>query len=123
MYPPATLRSLVSGFNRILHSNRASFSVLDKGDPRFRDLLKILDTLTSELNRQGIGATKNSAKVIEAEHEDLFWEISLLGYSTPKLLQRTVFLCWPELCTQRSARTARPSSLTICPYTIRYKCV
>ena len=63
VYPPATLRSLVSGLNRILHSNRAPFSVLDKGDPRFRDLLKTLDTLTSELHRLGIGATKNSAKV------------------------------------------------------------
>ena len=43
------------------------------------------------MHRQGVGATKNSAKVIEAKHEDLFWEKSLLGYSTPKLLQRTVF--------------------------------
>ena len=73
------------------YSNRAPFSVLDKGDPRLRELLITLYTLTSELHRQGIGATKNSAKVIEAEHEDLFWEKSLLGYSTPKLLQRTVF--------------------------------
>ena len=64
---------------------------MDKADPRFHDLLITLYTLTSELHRQGVGATKNSAKLIEAKHEDLFWEKSLLGYSTPKLLQRTVF--------------------------------
>ena len=38
--------------------------------------LKILDSLSSELHRQGIGATKNSAKVIDPKHEDIFWEKS-----------------------------------------------
>ena len=37
-YPPATLRSLVSGLNRELKRNKAPFSVLDKSDARFRDL-------------------------------------------------------------------------------------
>jgi len=90
-YPPATLRSLVSGLNRVLQSNKAPFSVLDKSDYRFRDLLKTLDSLSSELHRRGIGATKDSAKVIDPKHEDIFWEIGLLGYTTPKIIQRTVF--------------------------------
>ena len=37
-YPPATLRSLVSGLNRELQRNKAPFSVLDNSDARFRDL-------------------------------------------------------------------------------------
>ena len=90
-YPPGTIRSLVSGLNRVLQSNKAPFSVLDKSDHRFRDLLKTLDSLSSELHRQGIGATKNSAKVIDPKHEDVFWQKSLLGFSTPKVLQHTVF--------------------------------
>ena len=90
-YPPATLRSLLSGVNRILQENKAPFSILDKDDRRFKDLLKTLDTLCSDLHRQGIGATKNSAKVIEPIHEDIFWQKGLLGFSTPKVLQRTVF--------------------------------
>ena len=72
VYPPASLRSLVSGLNRILQGNKAPFSVLDKADPCFRVLIKTLDTLTSELHRQGVGVTRNSAKVIEASHEDYF---------------------------------------------------
>ena len=90
-YPPATLRSLVSGLNRELQRNKAPFSVLDKSDARFRDLLHTLDTLTCKLHKEGLGAVKNSAKVISREHEDMFWEKDLLGYSTPKILQKTVF--------------------------------
>ena len=83
---------VVSGLNRVLQGNKAPFSVLDKGDARFRDVLKTLDSLSSDMHRQGIGATKNSAKVIEYEHEDIFWQKSLLGCSTPMVLQRTVFV-------------------------------
>lgn len=90
-YPPATLRSLLSGVNRKLQENKAPFSILDKDDHRFKDLLKTMDTVCSDLHRQGIGATKNSAKVIELDHEDTFWRKGLLGYSTPKILQRTIF--------------------------------
>ena len=89
--PPATLRSLVSGLNRVVQSNKAPFSALDKSDHRFRDLLKTLDSLSSELHSQGIGATKNSAEVIDPKHEDIFWEKSLIGDATPKVIQRTVF--------------------------------
>ena len=67
-YPPSTLRSLISGLNQVLQSNQAPFSVLDKGDYRFRNLLKTRDSLSSELHSAGIGATENSAKVIEVEH-------------------------------------------------------
>ena len=34
---------------------------------------------------------KYTAKVIDPKHEDIFWQKGLLGYSTPKVLQRTVF--------------------------------
>ena len=74
-----------------MQNNQVPFSVVDKGDPRFRPLLKTLDSLSSELHRSGVGVAKNSAKVIESDHESLFWEKGLLGSSTPKVLQRTVF--------------------------------
>ena len=87
----ATLRSLVSGLNRELQRNQAPFSVLDMSDSRFRDLLRTLDSLTCKLHKNGVGVVKQSAKVISIEHEDIFWEKGLLGFSTPKTLQRTVF--------------------------------
>jgi len=68
-YPPA-LRSLLSGVNYVLQK-KAPFSIpkLGKGDYRFKDLLHTLDSLCSDLHRQGIEATKNSAKVIELDLE------------------------------------------------------
>ncbi len=90
--PPGTLRSLVCGINRVFQSNKGPFSVLDKGDPRFRELLESMDFLGSELHKQGIGAVKKSAAVIDPKHEDLWWEQSLRGLSSPRVLQRTVFV-------------------------------
>ena len=90
-YPPASLRSLLSGLNRILQSNGATFSILDKFNPCFRALLKTLDSQSSKLHSHGIGAERKSAIPIQSEHEDLFWEKGLLGSLTPKVLQRTVF--------------------------------
>ena len=66
---------------------QATFSAVDKGDPRFYLLLKTLVSLTRELHRSAI---KNSAKMIKIEHERLLWEKELLGMSIPKMLQRTV---------------------------------
>ena len=65
--------------------------MLDKTNPCFRDLLKTLDSVSSDLHRQGVGATKHSAPIISQEHEELFWKKGLLGLSSPKVLQRTVF--------------------------------
>ena len=54
-------------------------------------MLKTLDSLSSEMHRSGVGTIRNSAKVIDIEHERIFWEKGLLGMSTPKILQRAVF--------------------------------
>ena len=82
----------MSGVNHVLQGSKAPFSIFDKDDCRFKDLLKTLDTLCSDLHRQGIGSTKNSVIVIELDDEGRFWQKDLLGFSTPKLLQYTVFL-------------------------------
>ena len=82
---------MICGLNRVLQRNKAPFSVVDKNDHRFRDLIKTLDSLSSDLHRQGVGAVKHNAKVIDPKHEDVFWREGLLGYSSPKVLQLTVF--------------------------------
>jgi len=38
------------------------------------------------VHRSGIGAIKNSAKVIEIEHERIYWEKGVLGMLMPKIL-------------------------------------
>ena len=90
-YPPVTLRSLLSGLNRILQKNGTQFSVLDKSDLRFRELLNTLDVVSSALHKEGIGSKKKSAGIIDVEHENMFWEKKLLGYLSPRALQHAVF--------------------------------
>ena len=91
LYPPSTLYSLLSGINHVMQSNKVPFSVLDRSNVHFRELLNTLDTLSSQLHKDGVGVTRHSAPVITPEHEELFWEKGLLGYSSPKVLQHTVF--------------------------------
>ena len=71
-YPPTTIRSILSGLNRIYKESKAPFSIFDKANPAFRELHLTLDTVTSDLHREGIGVSKKSALVISFEHENLF---------------------------------------------------
>jgi hypothetical protein len=50
-----------------------------------------LDTLTSQLYREGVGVVRKSAQMILKEHEDVFWEKELLGTCSPRVLRLTVF--------------------------------
>ena len=50
-----------------------------------------MDSVSSNLHCQGIGANRNSAPVIDPRDENLFWERGLLGYRPAKVLQHTVF--------------------------------
>ena len=90
-YPPPTIRSLHSGINHTLQENKVPFSIFDRQNIHFRELGNTLDVVSSTLHREGIGVQKKHAAVIEADHEKKFWEKALLGYSSPRILQRTVF--------------------------------
>ena len=90
-YLPATIRNMFSGIYREMQKNKVPFSILDKGDHRFRDLHLTLDSVSSDLHRQGIGIGRKHAAVISAEDEDRFWETGALGKSSPTVLQNTVF--------------------------------
>jgi hypothetical protein len=76
-----------------LKDNGATFSDLDKRKLCFRELLLTLDSVTSGLHRQGIGATWKSVPIISREHKMLFWEKGLLGSENPKSFQTAVFFC------------------------------
>ena len=88
-YNPGTVRSLLCGLNRAMKEYDAPFSILDKGDSAFLDLQHTLDTVTSALHQDGIGATKNSAAVTR-EHEALFWDKGLLGCTDPNWIKETL---------------------------------
>ena len=90
-YPAATLRSLLSALNRTLKSNKAPFSILDRQNIAFRPLMLTLDSISSDLHRDGVDVKRNSAMIISKEDEDRFWEKGLLGTSSPRVLRLSVF--------------------------------
>lgn len=54
VYTPATPQSLGNGINYILQGNRDPFSILDKADVWFFNIVRTLNTLTRELHRHGV---------------------------------------------------------------------
>ena len=90
-YPPATIRSLLNGLNRILKENKTPFSILDNDDPLFRYLHHTMDSVSSELHKKGIRTEHKHAAVIATEEEDCLWAAGSLGTTMPLSLQHTVF--------------------------------
>ena len=89
LYPPATIRSLLCGLNRILKANKVPFSIFDKEDSRF---LNTIDSVSSELHKKGVGSQQKQGEVITREDEDTLWNKGILGQSTPQMLQHTIFV-------------------------------
>ena len=69
-----------------MKGRKAPFSILDKSNPSFRELMLTLDSVTSELHRDGVSVSKKSATVVTFEHEALFWEKKILSYDHPTSL-------------------------------------
>ena len=90
-YPPATLRLLLSGINHILKANKAPFSIFNKEDPVFHNLMLTMNSLSSNLHSKGIGAQWRSIEITVREDEDLFWAKGSLGSGSPQMLKHTVF--------------------------------
>ena len=91
-YPPATIRCLLSAFQREMQDNKLSYRLFDRSDLRFQDLRKTLDTVCVSLRKDGIGALQQHAAVISPADEDLMWESGTLGMDNPWALTRATFV-------------------------------
>ena len=90
-YLPASLRCLLSALNIILQDNKVPFSVFNKKDPQFGDLMRTLDSVSSELHWEVVGSQCKYSSVISYEDEDVLWEKGLLGDHSPRVLWDTLF--------------------------------
>ena len=58
-----------------------------------------LDTISSDLHRQGIRAQHKHASVITVDDENVLWEQGKFGDTSPRVLQHTVFFyCGLQFC-------------------------
>ena len=90
-YPPSTIRSLLSTFQRVMQGNKVTFRFFDKSDLKFRDLRNTLDSVCVSLRKEGIGAVRKHAAVISLDDERIMWESGVLGTDSPWALVHAVF--------------------------------
>ncbi len=81
----------MSGLNREFANNKVEFGILEKVDRDFLDLRRTLDTVNSELHRDGIGVSTKHASTLSKEDEDMCWTKGTVSFSTLIVLQHTVF--------------------------------
>lgn len=82
-YPPTSLKSLVSGFQRILrHTGWANLSLLDSSQKPFKEFHEAMEARCNELLKQGIGVMKKQAQIITEQQEQNLWEKEVLSLET-----------------------------------------
>ena len=92
-YPPKTVHQLLSGLQRsMVEKNPNSPKFLDRNNVAFRELHRSCDAIYRDLHRQGFGASVSHAVPFTCDEEELLWSRGILSDSTPKGLQRAVFL-------------------------------
>ena len=74
-----------------MQAKKSPFLLLGGSDRRFRELHLTLDSVSSDLHRQSVGAVRKSAAVISVEDKEHLWERGAMGTTTPSILQNTVF--------------------------------
>ena len=90
-YPATSIRSLLSGIQRVLQANKVPFNLFDKSDLRFRDIHMTLDTVSVSIRKEGVGTEVKHANVISMEDEDSMWEKGVIDTTSPWALLRAAF--------------------------------
>lgn len=91
-YTPKSLYYLACGLFRHLRDIEIfGMNFLDHNDDIFARTRKVLDARMKSLVAQGIGTTTRQADPILPEQEDILWEKEVLGSSSAKSVQNTVF--------------------------------
>ncbi len=103
-FPAKTLYQLLCGVLRFMRKqDPLAPNFLDQTDGRFQELRGTCESVFRQLHLSGIGANPKKAPVISREEENRLWETGVLGCSTPKALQRSVyFYLGKNFCKNRS---------------------
>ena len=64
---------------------------MNQKDERFKRIHTVLDNLSRQLHKDGIGATKSQAQVVTVAEEKQLWTSGVLGTHSPEALQNAVF--------------------------------
>lgn len=88
-YEPDSLRTMLASLDRYLRETGKSYSILS--DKKFQTSRQVLNGKAIELREQGKGKKPRKADALSKEEEEMLWNKGVLGISTPKNLNFTVF--------------------------------
>lgn len=72
---------------------------MNQKDDRFNRLHTVLDNLSRQLHKEGIGTSKAQARVVTVAEEEQLWDSEVIGIDTPEALLNAVFFyCGIYLC-------------------------
>lgn len=91
-FPPSSLSALLSGISRqIQKCNPKGFNIMDTKDQLFQRLHAVRDTVYHALHKEGVGTTREQARIITYEEKEQLWVLGILGTHTPQALLNAVF--------------------------------
>ena len=91
-YPPNSVYQILCGILRFMRKQDPFVpNFLDQKDGRFHELHGTCESVFRELRQDGVGANPQETPNISKLEENHLWAAGILGCSSPKALQRTVF--------------------------------
>ena len=99
-YSPKTLLQLATNLQSYaLKENPNSCRFMDSKNPVFKPFHNVLNNTSRKLLSEGIGATKNQARVVTPNEESMLWEKGTIGTHSPNALLNAVFFyCGMYFC-------------------------
>ena len=111
-YTPRSIHQILCGLQRhMLSKTRTAPKILDKDDPRFIEFRSAVDNVFRKLRSEGVGTEVRHAPLVTPDEEDKLWESGVLNITTPKGLQRAVFLCGEMFLYSWRAGAKKPGSI------------
>ena len=89
-YPAKTMYEILICVQFHLETLGFPFNFLQ--DDRFMEVKFTLDNIMKDRTERGIGTKRKQAEVFTKLHEDILWELGIVGLDTPEQLRNAVFL-------------------------------
>ena len=99
-YTPKSLLQILINLQKYARSQDPdTFYFMNQKDARFKRVHTVLDNISRQLHKEGVGIDKIQARVVTDMEENHLWETGIIGTHSPTALQNAVFFyCGLYLC-------------------------
>ena len=91
-YTPKSLLQILINLQKYARSQDPdTFYFMNQKDARFKRVHTVLDNISRQLHKEGVGIDKIQARVVTDMEENHLWETGIIGTHSPTALQNAVF--------------------------------